>query len=407
MLKSIEIRNFRSCKDASISDLPGLVALIGRNAAGKTNVLRAIEWAAKLASGDVSDESIIRYVLPGDRLERGQPHISMSVGLGQQTYSYDVGFSLIPSGKPPSSFRIEMSESLFMQDQGGSRIEVCTRKGENVKLAGNGEPVKIGVMAPCLPALNALISADSTVVKTIRPLLDFFRAVRYYPLDESSDATDQFSNAGFVQDEEYKKWLAHYEQSKVPGPSVLMRLVHMNDQGRLPELESILGKNGLGLIDKIFVLQHSWPEAEGKRKALRVFHMINFQVSNSHPAEVTPLSYAQLSCGTRRMVRIIISLLFDHDSVMLMEHPEDGVHTGLVRKLVTHVRANCNSTQVIMSSHSLTLLNTLSPHEIRLVTMDDGKTNIRAFTQRELKVANKFISEQGGNLADFVESVEE
>ena len=59
-----------------------------------------------------------------------------------------------------------------------------------------------------------------------------------------------------------------------------------------------------------------------------------------------------------------------------------------------------------MSSHSLTLLNTLDPIEIRLITMDAGMTYARALTPGELNAANKFISENGGNLADFVESVE-
>lgn len=92
---------------------------------------------------------------------------------------------------------------------------------------------------------------------------------------------------------------------------------------------------------------------------------------------------------------------------MLIEHPEDGIHTGLVKKVMANMRLNAASTQIIMSSHSLTLLNMLSPEEIRLITIEKGATHVRVLSQNELRIANNFISEQGGNLADYVESVGE
>ena len=231
--------------------------------------------------------------------------------------------------------------------------------------------------------------------------------MRYYPLDEPSDATERSNDANFVHDDDYNKWLALYKQNETPGGSVLMRLIYMKSQDRLAELESILGDNGLKLIDKIFVHKHPWPDREGKRKP-RDVHIVSFVVSKMKPnLNLGPLRYSQLSCGTRKLLRMFLSLLFDHDSVMLIEHPEDGIHTGLVKKVVDLMRHDSGSTQIIISSHSLTLLNGLSPEEIRLVTIDNGATHVHALSNEQLKTANQFISEHGGNLADFVESVEE
>ena len=40
----------------------------------------------------------------------------------------------------------------------------------------------------------------------------------------------------------------------------------------------------------------------------------------------------ELSTGTQRIIRLIVSLIFDQSSVMLVEHPEDGIHGGLLRQ---------------------------------------------------------------------------
>ena len=47
MIKRIKIVNFRSCKEVVLDNLGPMTVLIGRNGTGKTNVLKAIDWAAK------------------------------------------------------------------------------------------------------------------------------------------------------------------------------------------------------------------------------------------------------------------------------------------------------------------------------------------------------------------------
>ena len=53
MLKRVHISNFLSCQDTEI-ELDNVTAFIGRNAAGKTNVLKAIQWCAQFAVGNGS-----------------------------------------------------------------------------------------------------------------------------------------------------------------------------------------------------------------------------------------------------------------------------------------------------------------------------------------------------------------
>ena len=41
-----------SCQDIVLDNLDGMTALIGRNSSGKTNILKAIQWAANCATSN-------------------------------------------------------------------------------------------------------------------------------------------------------------------------------------------------------------------------------------------------------------------------------------------------------------------------------------------------------------------
>ena len=91
---------------------------------------------------------------------------------------------------------------------------------------------------------------------------------------------------------------------------------------------------------------------------------------------------------------------------MLIEHPEDEIHEGLLRKVIDLLKSHSDESQVILSSHSSAVFNSVDPTEVRLVTMDSGKTRARGLTPQEVAVAKKYLEEQG-TFADFLETVEE
>lgn len=61
LLRSLELRDFRSYESADIEFGPGLTAIIGENGQGKTNLLEAIGWIAGLGSfRGVPDDALVR-----------------------------------------------------------------------------------------------------------------------------------------------------------------------------------------------------------------------------------------------------------------------------------------------------------------------------------------------------------
>jgi predicted ATPase len=116
--------------------------------------------------------------------------------------------------------------------------------------------------------------------------------------------------------------------------------------------------------------------------------------------------YSDLSTGTRRVIRMLVSLLFDKSSVMLIEQPEDSIHSGLLRKLIDLFRSYSDQTQVIFSTHSSAVVDMLKPDEVLLVTAEAGATKVRPLSQPEIELARKFMNDEG-SLSDYLGSLSE
>jgi predicted ATPase len=194
-----------------------------------------------------------------------------------------------------------------------------------------------------------------------------------------------------------------------------MRLLHavLTNPAQFEELKSLLGQNGLGLLDDILVHRVQIPTKSEDRKELvekekekETFYSFYFQPGLQPARQVGYFGFESLSAGTQRVIRILVSLVFDQSTVMLLEHPEDGIHRGLLLKLIDVLQKYADQSQLIVSSHSSVVFDTLNPATIRLVTMGEGKTKIRSLTPAELGAAGKFLEEEG-SLSDFLETVEE
>ncbi len=378
MLKRVEIENYRSCHNVVLDDLGPMTVLLGRNAVGKTNILRAIQWAAEAAtSSEVS----------------GDGAITLEVQLGESVYRYSLKTNISSAWENKPS---EIIESLEIHEGNAAARKIFTRKDKDVELlTPEIKEIALGALTPCMPAIVSLLPADQSAAKVIQPLLKVLERIRYYPLE----ADDLDTSVGIVSREEYDSWLSRYSATDDPGNSVLMRLLHLfQTNAVLPqEIHDLLGSTGLGLVKDIRM--DSFKSPDDPQKIFYYFFL--FQ-----PSEQSFFYFSSLSAGTQRIIRLIVSLLFDQSSVMLIEHPEDTIHRGLLRKVIDVLQGYSDQHQLIISSHSPVVFDTLDPKAVRLVTMEDDVTKVRALTSEELRAAKLFMEEEG-SLSDFIETVEE
>ena len=390
MLQKVVIEHFRSCENVTIDDIGPSLVLVGPNGSGKTNILKAILWAAKSA---LSTEPLDARILDLQR-----KFISLEFRADDRIFRYAINTAteMRPPDHEWTSSLIPLVESVSVLGSEDVWEEIVDRDGAELRLHDQRR-FTVHPSTPSLPLLFAYLPANDPVLNRLVSVRDFLRRIRYYPFDEPSESVEP---PDIITETQYEGWLAKRDESGRPiEDSVLMKLLRMSEETR-KEVESILG--GLGLVDKISVSSHPIPKGGGLGGQEKIyyifFHPLRVDGAESNgEAGVSPqrFRYADLSHGTRRVIRMIVSMIFDQGSVMLIEHPEDGIHRYLTAKVFSILRTYTDPSQILVSSHSSLVFDMLDPAEIRVVSMRDGKTEVRALTPEEAAQARRYIKEKG------------
>ena len=398
MFKRIHIKNFLSCQDVILDNLEGMTVLIGRNGSGKTNILKAIQWAANCATSNQPIEYIIKYP---------STQINFIIILDKNYFRYQLEATFIQGmdNNPQTS----LNERLDIQSQTGEWQNIIVRQGDIIRIWGHDTEIQTNTAMPSLPVLTALMP-QKPVVKQISSVIKFLKAVCYYPLDEPNQLNTEIGSNGYVRHLDYIEWLNKYNNNRSePNTSVIMRLLHLflAEPKAYEELNTLLGINGLDIIEKIDIVPHPFPVRDkGDDKGNELYFIEFLPSSNRGTSTSNYFNYHALSFGSRRLLRILVSVIYDQSAVLLLEQPEDGIHIELLHKMIPLLKSYSEQGQFILASHSPDILNRLEPQEIRLVTMEKGVTYLRSLDKTEIATAHQFIREQG-TLSDFIETIQE
>lgn len=397
MLKRVHISKFRSCDDVTLDIASPMTVLVGRNGAGKTNVLAAIEWLGQAAT--VNDIASAKLPITFHFVPRRAVEVDLVIdgqwyryGLSQRTQYGEDNKPLQVLGERLTSISVEAKRE--------KETEIFQRKEESLQIKGR-EAFKIGRNVPSLSALSALLPERDKLTETVTQISSFLAGIRYYPLVEPNDVAER--QLPIVQHSDFKRWEANPEVGDAA--SVTMRLIQMylRDRARFDELGALLGPKGLKVLDQMVVSTLDVPRTGDQR---RKFYVVDLTPAGAKTADRGSFAYHELSAGTRRLLRLLVCLLFDSSSVMLLEQPEDGLHPGLAAKLLGILQAYGVDRCMVLSTHSPAMLDAIDPQALRIVELRSGVTHLRSMSTRELRAAKGFL-EDDGSLYEFLESVGE
>ena len=405
MLTSVHIKNFRSCKDVTVEGLEHVAGLVGRNGAGKTTILRAIEWAAHTAlltggfSTAFSEADVVE--------DFAHPQVTVELASDEFEYRYRIGRRFREENRqgflPLSLARDE--ESLLVRGPGPDEWAVLlSREDREVSVGSRGKKITLQHSAAMMPALASLLPVDDPLQEHLRRVMGVFRGVRYYLGHGVIDPTYSLHGdpSRPIHKEFYERWAAENEPRGNDDLSLLLRIIHAHQSAPelFAELKSRLGSEGLGVIRDIRVDMLGDLGEKARKRGPRYYDVV-FVPMSQH----VELSLNQLSRGTQQMLYLMLALLLDQSSTMLVEQPEDGIHPALLAKLIDLLRVNADPTQIILASHSPTVLSQLRPADVRLVDIVDGATRVRALTESEVTRAQAYMQREG-SLAEFLELIQ-
>jgi AAA15 family ATPase/GTPase len=382
MLKKLHITNFLSCKNTEI-ELDDITALIGRNAAGKTNILKAIQWCAQVAVGNVPIYEYSDFDM--------EPNYCIEFLIDNNIFKYKIKISL-----DYSDHIISLMENLscYINDEwqliAEREDDSATHYSEQVI------NVEINAEAPMISSLLSLLP-QKKLNPFINKVFQYLSGIKYYILDDYEYRNaDQTGYSDHINANNYKQWLS--KKNKVKS-SIVMRLLHLwnEDKDLLDELQTLIGENGLNLVKNIEI---DWFEYSSKDEDN--FYTVKFHMANA------VVNYTQLSYGTQRVLTLLLALLYDKNSTLLIEQPEDGIHSGLLRKLLAHCfeYAKVYNKQLIIATHSPEVINLLPPESIRLVRMTEDGTKVSSLNSQQVPFILEYI-ENEGSLFDFIVSMDD
>ncbi len=124
----------------------------------------------------------------------------------------------------------------------------------------------------------------------------------------------------------------------------------------------------------------------------------SLQVGYANGSKHWSLDASLESEGFRRYLAILLALYqTPRKPLILIEHPEDGIHPGALESLAgefqRHVRQGRG--QIILTTHSPQLLDYIQPEQIRVVRIEDQCTKIGPVSQEQLDAIRENLLHPG------------
>jgi predicted ATPase len=342
-LLRIELRNFLSYREANL-DLGDLVALVGPNASGKSNLVAALKLLSDIPTFGLQTALLRRGGF--DQLRhrsKGRPFdpsiaVEFRVGDQEHTSRYQLQFASVAGGRYAiklESAEIFGPEGRFAFTHARGKVDVEFPENTPAAFERNLEipqgqsaiPVAIGWGGYHLWDLLTGLQTVEINPARIRDLQEPTTGYEFEP-DGSNTAT-MFE----ALDTGARRQLIDELSAVVPG---LDRI----------EVRRFSNKMTLQFVQKA---------GSARREFLAT----------------------QMSDGTLRAFGIILALVQPRKPIaMVIEEPEVAIHLGALRTLVEILEAHTSDTQILITTHSADIIDAMDVESLRVVWTEEGISHV-------------------------------
>lgn len=391
-----------------------LSILIGTNGSGKSNILNAFlllkktiglrTWQRIEKKAEPSNKCKIKVVFNVDgKLIGYKASIKFSVterNIENVTEAREEWNFLDLTGK---DVWVELPPVLFNRLRGPSFLRGAyrvTSRGEIVGRLGHRRELiyRYPNIARALPK-----GIPFPVLSTIN---DFVQNITYYSASQFTNPTECPASFGLEAGNRLQEPYG-YNSDHVRFLFDLYS-TYKNRPGNFKEFLSVVGKDGIKLVDTIKFPEVSVPSSQvevrvgGKldRKTVKKQLVIPQFVINR-----TTLSPSQLSEGTFKTLALLLYLSTDKSRLLLLEEPEVCVHHGLLVSIVELIKSYADQKQIIVSTHSDFVLDHVMPENVFLVRNAKQRgTGVRhlpkAMSAKGYAALKEYLS-SSGNLGEY------
>jgi predicted ATPase len=370
-LTQLSARRFLSLKQVDI-DLGPLNVFIGPNASGKSNILNALRFLhegvrdQEFAPAVAARGGVVHLAWKGEAAQNVELVTEFS-GDGL-AFTWEVALARRPQG-------FELREKLESSSGSGPpQLILEARQGEGWWWSGE---TKARVKLAALPTACALAAASANQAFPGRPIADFVRSWGFFD----------------------------------PSPALLRRASPGEETDRL----DFAGRN---LASRLNSLRTSRSEVFGRilqaaRDILGVPETIEFRTSDEdgrtyfvqkEPGLGYPVHQVGASSGTLRALALLTALC-DPEGLKLVgiEEPENHVHPTALDGLAAYIKEASQSLQVLVTTHSPQLLDSLDAPDAVLTVRRSGE-GTEVAREKDAAGVRKALAEAGFGLGTFYEA---
>ncbi|MDI9364841.1 MAG: AAA family ATPase [Flavobacterium sp.] len=384
-IKELRIDNYKSLKHSTIELQSGLNIIIGKNGAGKSNLLKFIDGYASRN---------IQALIP--RVNRF---------FASNLY---VSFQYLENKRVNTiSYLIEKIRNIEQQVdiEYGSSYEVIFNKIED----GNrivSDKKFIGTIKTFRDTFirgteNNLIKSELAILRQFDTLYVKYD-IPYEPLWVSKSNKLTISDGNFIDFEEYAEFKFFNQiEARLELGSFDEKIAEYKEN--LPLLKNsflVYLNESLDDLNLISFLKENTPI-----KSLRISSNINLFIKEDtilieniyveFLVENDWLPWSYLSDGTKRLFYLISECISTKQGIILIEEPELGIHPHQFYKVLDFLHEQAQTKQVIISTHSPMALDILKPDELDRITIAkyDKGTKFLKLTKKQIAKAKRYMKE--------------
>jgi predicted ATPase len=395
ILKKIQIQNYRSCTETIFEPTNRLSALIGPNGSGKTTVLSAIQLLPALCL----NARMRRYSeeAPGSSIST----IKTWFDYNGKTVIYTAKLNLVTNERNQDEI-VGSEEEWYMYAITGSKQRYTIPSWILIDLIRDQNSSNTNTYRRPSHYVDYIKSRGFNE-KTIEPLLEivkFIQSMSYYSASQFTNPSNCPISFEVEGDSRRRTGIS------ISGHKRLLYDIYneyRNESATYNEYIEIVGPNGIGLVDSIEFSEiktssSTFSVMTGGKVVKR--EKTNHLVIPSFKITGNTLSPSQLSEGTFKTLALIFYLVTDQSSVLMIEEPEVCVHHGLLSSIVELLSTYSKSKQIIISTHSDSVLDSVDFESVYHVRRDKPHgttvTHIKKnMNSSELKALKSYLINEG------------
>lgn len=359
----VSAANFRAFRELRLK--PGrITALVGPNAAGKSSIIdlfRFVSDAVNLSLYTAFERRgglrAVRHTAPGGRPRNVGVEIKLDFGDG-----FSGSYQFRTDAKAGKTYAV--GQEACQSSYNGAVIDELVVKKGRVTASGNAaifRPTPVPEVDEMTLALPLYGGAPG-----LSPVLSALRDLRAYSIvpDRLRELQDPDEGTRLLFDGR--------------NAASVLRHLHPDDRAELIEM-----------------LAHVVPGIVGVRSVQRG-NKLTLEFTQHTERGDNRFEALQMSDGTLRLLGLLLAMYQrDTPRFMAIEEPEATIHVAALQALMEVFKARSDDTQILLTTHSAEILDSVDIDDVYLVEAEDGYSRIGAVAEGSLAAVGQALFSPG------------